>query len=91
MLLSIGLGNSVPERSFSIIKFILQLHGSSSLEKTIQALRFERDEICRVGGVMKFPVNRELLSSVKGAHGRYVADLKTEGELREKKEREKKN
>ena len=39
---------------------------------------------------MKFPVNRELLSSVKGAHGRYVADLETEGELREKKEREKK-
>ena len=26
---------------------------------------------------MKFPVNRELLSSVKGAHGRYVADLET--------------
>ena len=39
---------------------------------------------------MKFPVNRELLSSVKGAHVRYVADLETEGELREKKEREKK-
>ena len=39
---------------------------------------------------MKFPVNRELLSSVKGAHGRYVADLEAEGELREKKEREKK-
>ena len=68
----------------------MQVHGSSSLEKTIEALRFGRDEICRVGGVMKFPVNRELLSSVKGAHGRYVADLEAEGELREKKEREKK-
>ena len=39
---------------------------------------------------MKFPVNRELFSSVKGAHGRYVADLEAERELREKKEREKK-
>ena len=39
---------------------------------------------------MKFPVNRELLSSVKGAHGRYVADLEAERELTEKEEREKK-
>ena len=39
---------------------------------------------------MKFPINRELLSSVKGAHGRYVADIEAERELREKEEREKK-
>ena len=38
---------------------------------------------------MKFPVDRELLSSVKGAHGRCVADLEAERELREKEEREK--
>ena len=40
---------------------------------------------------MKFPVNRELLSSGKGAHGRYVADLEAEGEVREKEERKKKD
>ena len=90
LLLSIGRGNSVPERSFSINKFLLQVHGSASSEKTIEALRFERDEICHVGGVMKFPVNRELLASVNSAHRRYVADLEAEGELREKKELEKK-
>ena len=39
---------------------------------------------------MKFPINRELLSSVKRAHGRYVADLEVERELREKEECEKK-
>ena len=39
---------------------------------------------------MKFAINREFLSSVKGAHGRYVADLEAERELREKEEREKK-
>ena len=39
---------------------------------------------------MKFPINRELPSSVKGAHGKYVADLEAEGELREKEEHEKK-
>ena len=38
---------------------------------------------------MKFPINRELLSTVKGAHGRYVADLEAERELREKEELEK--
>ena len=73
-----------------INKYLLQVHGSSTSEKTIEAFRFVKDENCRVGGIMKFPINRELLSSVKGAHGRYVADLETEGELREKKEREKK-
>ena len=39
---------------------------------------------------MKFPINRELLSSVKGAHGRYLADFEAETGLREKEEREKK-
>ena len=73
-----------------INKYLLQVHGSSTSEKTIEAFRFVKDEICRVGGIMKFPINRELLSSVKGAHGRYVADLEAERELREKEEREKK-
>ena len=39
---------------------------------------------------MKFPINRELLSSEKGAHWRYVADIEAERKLREKEEREKK-
>ena len=39
---------------------------------------------------MKFPINRELLSSVKGAHGRYVADLEAERELSENEEHGKK-
>ena len=39
---------------------------------------------------MKFPINRELLSSVKGANGRYVVDVEPERKLREKDEREKK-
>ena len=47
-----------------------------------------KDEIFRVRGAMNL-INRELLSSIKGAHGRYVADLDPERELREKEEREK--
>ena len=89
LLLSISHGNSVPERGFSTNKYLLQVHGFSTSEKTIEALRFVKDEIYRVGGVMKFPTDRELLSYVKGAHGRCVADLEAERELREKEEREK--
>ena len=91
LLLSISHGNSVPERGFSINKYLLQVHGSPTSEETIEALRFVKEEICCVGGVMKFPINRELPSSVKGAHGKYVADLEAEGELREKEEHEKKS
>ena len=73
-----------------INKYLLQVHGSSTSEKTIEAFRFVKDEVCRVGGIMKFPINRELLSSVKGAHGRYVADLEAERELSENEEHGKK-
>ena len=89
-LLSISHGNSVLERGFLINKYLLQVHGSSTSEETIEAFRFVKDEVCRVGGVTKFPINRELPSSVKGAHGRYVADLEAERERTEKEEREKK-
>ena len=75
---------TVPERGFAINKYVLQLHGLSTSEKAIEALS-EID----LGGVMKFLIKKELLSSAKGTHGKYVADLKTQGELREKEKREK--
>ena len=75
---------TVPERGFAINKYVLQLHGPSTSEKVIEALS-EID----LGGVMKFLIKKELLSSAKGTHGKYVADLKTQGELREKEKREK--
>ena len=78
LLLSINHGNSLPERGFLINKYLLQVHGSSTSEKALKALRFGKDEIYCVVDVMKFPINRELFSSVKGAHGRYAADLEVE-------------
>ena len=90
LLLSISHGHSVPDRGFSVSKYLLQVHGFSTLEKTTEALKFVEDEICRVGGIMKFQINTELLSSAKDAHGWYVADLEAERELREKEEHEKK-
>ena len=90
LVLSISHGNSVPERGFSINKYLLQVHGSSTSEETIEALRFVKEEICCVGGVMKFPINRELPSSVKGAHGKYVADLEAKRTQRKGRTRKKK-
>ena len=37
---------------------------------------------------MKFPMNGELLSSVNGAHGIYVADLEAERETERQRDRE---
>ena len=79
-----------PREVFSVTKYLLQVHGFSTLEKTIEALKFVKDEICRVGGIMKFKINTELLSSVKDAHGRYVADLEAETENLEKRKNTKK-
>ena len=76
---------TVPERGFAINKYVLQLHGPFTLEKKIEALS-EID----LGGVMKFLIKKELLSAAKGAHGKYVSDLKTQGELRERKNVKKK-
>ena len=52
-------------------------------------LRFVKDEV-NLGGGMKFLIKKELRSSAKGAHGKYVAGLKAQRELREKEKREKK-
>ena len=78
LFLSLSHGSSAPERYFWINKYLLQVHGSSTSEKPIEAVRFVKDEICRNGGVRKFPINRKLCSSVIGAHGIYVADLEAE-------------
>ena len=62
-----------------------------SQKKTIEALT-----VCKRWNLScwRCYLNREylgeLLSSVKGAHGRYVANLEVDRELREKEEREKK-
>ena len=74
-ILSLTHRNSTPEQGFSINKYILEVHGSSSSEKTLESLRFVKDEACRVAGVTNFPISRELISSVKIAHSKYVAHL----------------
>jgi hypothetical protein len=87
-VLSLSHGNSTPERGFSINKMILEIHGYSTYEDTLIALRLVKDELLRVGDETKFPVTRELLSEVKVSYSRYEADReveKVDGEIFEAK------
>ena len=49
---------SVPERGFSINKYLLDVHASIK-EDAIISVRLFTDEFCRVGGVMKFDIKRK--------------------------------
>ena len=95
-------GNADPERGFSINKNMLDVHGSSTKEETIVALRFIKDELIHRGGPLKIPLTKELLKSCRNARSSYFAFLeaqKLEEEIKSKqreqdealKEKEKEN
>ena len=65
-VLSISHGNTIPEQGFSINKYLLSIHGTSTSNETIIAWRLVKDFIL-VGGYMKFSVNKNLILSVKTA------------------------
>ena len=80
-MLSISHGNSVPERGFSTNKYLLGIHGNSTNDNTIIALRMIKDHIASVIGIMKVSINKQLLSSVKSARQRYESDLNAKRKL----------
>ena len=90
-VLSLSHGNAVAERGFSINKLMLECHGYSMKNNTISALHLVKDEIHRVGGVLKFPVTRDLMNQVKGSRGKYIADLEQQKALEEKEKKEREN
>ena len=49
-------------------------------EKTIKSLLFVKDELFRVGGVAKFNITQDLISNVKGALAKYIAEFEEEQE-----------
>ena len=53
-ILTLSHGNSAPERGFSIKKIILDAHVYCMQESTIEALHLVKDELLRIGGVVKF-------------------------------------
>ena len=82
-VLSISHGNSIPEQGFSINKYLLSIHGTSTSNETIVALRLEKDHLILIGGYMKFLINRNLVLSAKTARQKYQ-DLEAKRLLREK-------
>ena len=65
-VLSISHGNSIPEQGFSINKYLLSIHGTSTSNETIITWRLVKGLIL-IGGYMKFLVNKNLILSVETA------------------------
>ena len=81
-VLSISHGNVVPERGFSINKYMLSVHGNAIQEDTLVSLRLIKDQLCLDVGLSKFKVTTELLKSA-----RYQQYLQIKRDLKEKEER----
>ena len=86
-VLSLSHGNVVPESGFSINKAILDVHGSSLKEKTIEALRLVKDYLVKYKGCLDVTIIKQMISSVKSAYAKYKLDLEAEKEM-EHKQRE---
>ena len=78
LVLSISHGNSAPENGFSINKAMLDIHGYSLGESTIEALRFVKDAILKHSSILDIPITRSLLDNVKDSRKRYMADLEAQ-------------
>ena len=44
-------------------------------ESTIEALHLVKEEMLRIGGVMKFNITTDLILEVNRAYGKHIADL----------------
>ena len=83
-LLSISHGNNAPENEFSINKPLLSVHGFSTKEDTIEALRIVTDAILRYPSILSIPTTRDLLKSVKQSGQRYMTELEAKRKIKEK-------
>ena len=89
-VVSLSHGNATPERGFSINKILLDVHGYSTYEDTIVALRMVKDALNRVGGCCKFPITRGLLQKAKDARSRYDADREARRALKDAEQKKQK-
>ena len=78
LVLSISHGNSAPENGFSINKAMLDIHGYSLGESTIEALQFVKDAILKHSSILGIPITRSQLDNVKDSRKRYMADLEAQ-------------
>ena len=75
VILSISHGNSAPENGFCINKAMLDVHGHSLGESTIEALCFVKDALLQYPSILDIPITRSLIDNVKDARKRYMANL----------------
>lgn len=73
--------NSLPETAFSINKHLLDIHGNSTKDDTVIALRMVKDHMASVGGIMNVSINKWLLSSAKSARQIFKSDLNAKRKL----------
>ena len=62
-------------------------------ESTIEALHLVKEEMLRIGGVMKFNITTDLILEVNRAYGKHIADLAQKKAIKDaiKQEKEQKN
>ena len=71
-VLSISHGNVVPERGFSLNKYMLSIHGNNLEDDTFVVLQIAKDELCLRGGLEDVEITKEFFRSVQDAHGSYI-------------------
>ena len=64
-------GNVVPEKEFSLNKYMLSTHDNDLEDETIVVLQIVKDELCVRGGLENVEITKELLRSVQVVHSRY--------------------
>ena len=83
-------GNVDAERGFSINKYLLQIHGPSTSEKTIEAIRYAKDYINVNGGEDNIVVTKLLIKECQCSCQRWKENLKLEKEMKKKEQESRK-
>ena len=63
-------GNSNPERGFSLNKNVHAVHGFSTKQETLGAIRMVKDFIIRNNGVINIEISKDLIEHCKVSHTR---------------------
>ena len=69
---------------------MLDIHGYSLGESTIEALRFVKDAILKHSSILDIPITRSLLDNVKDSRKRYMTDLEAQKAIEKEEEAKRK-
>ena len=75
LILSLSHGNSAHENGFSINKLLLEIHGSSPKEETIEAIGIFKDSILKYESILDIPRTKEMISMVSNSRQFYMDHL----------------